>query len=35
MLPFQDSESLPQSQIFQQKVAARTKELENQNRQEP
>jgi hypothetical protein len=35
MLPFQDSELLPKSQIFQQKVVARAKESGNQNRQEP
>jgi hypothetical protein len=34
-LPFQNSELLPESQIFQEQLAARAKEPDSQNREKP
>ena len=34
MSPFQDSKLLPESQILQEKIAARTKEHDHRNRQQ-
>ena len=35
MPPFQNSELLPESQIFQEQLAARAKESDSQNREKP